>query len=226
MDIKSLKEESKGFAFRNKWLIWKPLVILSGIIAACSLVALAGYAIDLMLGTFLESMISILSWIISPVLVAGLFIMLKNWFRGNKQTFEEALEVVKPKWSNFFFTYVMVSLFTSLWSLLFLIPGIVKSYAYSQALYIQAENPDMGWKECIDRSQKMMDGHKWRLFCLGMSYLGWAILCAFTFGILYLWVAPKMQQASFLFYLKVSGIGYGVELEKERLEREANGDFE
>ena len=71
-----------------------------------------------------------------------------------------------------------------------------------------------------------MDGNKWQLFWLGMSYLGWVILCTFTFGILYLWVAPKMQQASFLFYLKVSGIGYGVELERERLEREANGDFE
>ena len=84
------------------------------------------------------------------------------------------------------------------------------------ATFIALDNPSMGYNECIRRSREMMDGHKWELFCLIFSYIGWMILCVLTLGILYFWVAPRMQQAQFLFYLKVSGIGHRVEFEKAK----------
>ena len=132
---------------------------------------------------------------------------LKKWthpYDDEDDDFEDALEVVKPKWSNFFMTYVMVSIFTTLWSILFLIPGIIKSYSYSQALYIQAENPDLGWRECIDRSRKMMDGHKFELFTVHLSLIGWMILIVITFGIATIWFVPYLMVISVNYYLRLT----------------------
>ena len=66
---------------------------------------------------------------------------------------------------------LMTSLFTFLWSLLFVIPGIVKMYAYSMAYYIKLDHPDYGWKACIDESRQLMDGHKWEKFVLDLMFL-------------------------------------------------------
>lgn len=105
-----------------------------------------------------------------------------------------------------FILYLLQSLFISLWSLLFIIPGIIKSFAYSMAYFIQIDNPNLKATECLDRSQKMMMGHKWDYFCLIFSYLGWVLLSCLTFGILLIWVLPKMNQASYLFYQSIKGI--------------------
>ena len=111
---------------------------------------------------------------------------------------------------------VLISLYTTLWTLLFIIPGIVKSFSYSMSYYIANDNPNLSANECIDRSKKMMDGHKFDYFCLMLSYFGLIILSCFTLGIALLWVLPKMQQASYQFYLDISGNNYNYDLyEKE-----------
>jgi uncharacterized membrane protein len=97
--------------------------------------------------------------------------------------------------------WILKTVFTFLWSLLFLIPGLVKHYAYSMSMYLLEEDPKLDPMVAIQRSQDMMQGHKWRLFCLELSYLGWFILSAFTFGILLLWVMPKFEVARYEFYL-------------------------
>lgn len=94
-----------------------------------------------------------------------------------------------------------------LWSLLFAIPGLIKAYSYSQVYYIANENPGLSIDEVITQSREMMDGHKWELFCLEFSYLGWLILCVLTLGILTLWVGPKMELAKYTFYRNISGQG-------------------
>jgi len=71
----------------------------------------------------------------------------------------------------------LIGLFTFLWSLLFVIPGIIKSYSYAMTPYILAENPDMTATEAITQSRQVMDGNKWRLFCLEFSFIGWELLC-------------------------------------------------
>lgn len=88
---------------------------------------------------------------------------------------------------------LLVALYTFLWSLLFVIPGIVKSFSYSMSLYILAENKGMSAKECIERSKQMTDGHKMDLFVLMLSFIGWAFVGAITFGIAYIWIMPYMQ---------------------------------
>lgn len=72
----------------------------------------------------------------------------------------------------------LVGLYTVLWTLLFIIPGIIKTYSYAMTPYILAENPSMTATEAITESRRIMDGNKWRLFCLSFSFIGWALLCA------------------------------------------------
>lgn len=133
-----------------------------------------------------------------PLLVgfAALLILIS---RGNKA---EATEIFSG-FKNFGTTLVagiLVPIFTALWTLLFFIPGIVKSYSYSMTYYILNDNPDMTASEAITESRRIMDGNKWRLFCLDFSFIGWMILSVFTFGILIFWVAPYMQMARAEFY--------------------------
>ena len=95
---------------------------------------------------------------------------------------------------------LMTAIFTFLWSLLLLIPGIVKSYAYSMAYYVKADNPEFGWRECLDESIELMRGHKWELFVQDLSFIGWFIVGALCLGVGTLWVAPYYAQARAVFY--------------------------
>ena len=96
--------------------------------------------------------------------------------------------------------YLLIAIFTALWTLLFIIPGIVKAYSYSMSWYILADNPQMGANEARQRSMELMRGNKWRLFCLHCSFIGWLLLCILTLGILTLWIAPYLQTAQAEFY--------------------------
>ena len=91
---------------------------------------------------------------------------------------------------------LMISIFVTLWSLLLVVPGIIKFYAYSMAFYIKADHPEYGWKQCLDESQIMMDGHKADLFVLSLSFIGWEIVGILCLGIGAFWV-EAYQQASF-----------------------------
>ena len=72
----------------------------------------------------------------------------------------------------------LTALFTLLWSLLLIIPGIIKAFSYAMTPYILAENPGMRAKDAITESRRIMNGNKWRLFCLGFSFIGWDLLCS------------------------------------------------
>lgn len=84
----------------------------------------------------------------------------------------------------------MISLFTLLWSLLLLIPGIIAAYSYSQAVFIMVENPDKGVMQCIRESKEMMAGHKWELFVLELSFILWYLSGLFTCCLTYIYVFP------------------------------------
>lgn len=99
---------------------------------------------------------------------------------------------------------MLIFVYEFLWSLLLIVPGIVKAYSYAMAPYILADNPGMGANEAITRSRKMMDGHKWRLFCLEISFIGWALLNALTLGFGTLWLAPYQATAFAHFYDELS----------------------
>lgn len=96
--------------------------------------------------------------------------------------------------------FLMVIFFTMLWSLLFVIPGIIKSYSYSMAFYILAENPEMSAREALNESKEIMKGNKLNLFVLQLSFILWELLATVTFGIAYVYVLPYMQLTFVNFY--------------------------
>ncbi len=96
--------------------------------------------------------------------------------------------------------YLMIAIFTFLWSLLFFIPGIIKGLSYSMAYYILAENPNMTASEALDESKRITTGYKGDLFILQLSFIPWFLLCGITFGIAAIYVLPYMQTTLANFY--------------------------
>jgi uncharacterized membrane protein len=118
----------------------------------------------------------------------------ENDILGN--TFKIATEDYWHKvWGN-----LLMKIFIFLWSLLFIIPGIVKIFSYAMTPYILEENPELSAGEAIDRSRAMMRGHKFDLFWLYLSFIGWIILSFFTLGIGLLWLVPYVQTSVAGFY--------------------------
>ena len=117
----------------------------------------------------------------------------------------ESLFTYFYNWKTTAATRFLKTLYTFLWSLLFIIPGIIASYSYAMTGYILAEHPELTASEAIARSKEMMSGNRFRLFCLHLSFIGWAILCAFTMGIGNLWLNPYRQASVAAFYREVSG---------------------
>lgn len=90
-------------------------------------------------------------------------------------------------------TMFLRDLFTGLWSMLLVIPGIVKSYEYYMIPYILSENPDIHYKEAFRLSKEMMDGNKWDTFVLELSFIGWYLLGALACGVGVLFVQPYIE---------------------------------
>ena len=132
------------------------------------------------------------SIIITPAFALSIVRIYLNVTAGGQPEAKDAFCGFDDFWSAFKVQF-LVGLFTFLWSLLFIIPGIVKAFSYSQAMYILAENKQMPALECIERSKQMTDGHKMELWVLGLSFIGWGLLCAVTAGIAAIWVVPYMQ---------------------------------
>ena len=98
---------------------------------------------------------------------------------------------------------LLVGIIVFLGSLLFVIPGIIFAYRYSQVYYIMAENPDISVLDCLRESARIMKGHKMELFILELSFLGWIILTALTCGIAGLYVLPYYSATLANFYLEI-----------------------
>ena len=111
-------------------------------------------------------------------------------------------------WKTTAVARLLQSLYVLLWSLLFIIPGIMASYSYAMTEFILAEHPELTAGEAIAQSKVMMAGNRWRLFCLHFSFIGWDILCTLTMGIGHLWLRPYRQAADAVFYREITGSGY------------------
>lgn len=121
---------------------------------------------------------------------------------GTKPAFGDLLKGFdvfgKALWLN-----ILISIFTYLWSLLFIIPGIIKALSYSMSSYILAENPHMTAREALKESKEIMHGHKSDLFVLYLSFIGWLLLVSVTFGLAAIYVEPYMQATLVNFYNKI-----------------------
>lgn len=111
----------------------------------------------------------------------------------------DAFEGFYDFWTAFKVNFFQ-ALFTILWSLLFVVPGIIKYFSYSMAMYIAAENPGMSALEAVNKSKEMMNGKKMDMFVLTISFLGWYLIGSITFGIAYIWILPYVNTTFANFY--------------------------
>ena len=95
---------------------------------------------------------------------------------------------------------LLQSIFLSLWSMLFIIPGILKSYSYSMSFYIQQQAENKNWRYALNESKRLMHGNRFRLFLLDLSFIGWYILGSMCFGIGVLFVMPYHKTARAVFF--------------------------
>lgn len=154
--------------------------------------------------------ISIVVSLVTVVLSAGYILYALNVRKGLETPYSTMFD-------GFLFVGKIILLsivqyiFIFLWSLLFIIPGIIAGYRYRFALYNLCENPEMGVMEAINMSKAQTRGHKWELFVLDLSWIGWNLLCALTLGILSIWITPYIQQTDIGYFQAIkemSGIGY------------------
>ena len=104
------------------------------------------------------------------------------------------------RYTRVFCALFLVNLFTFLWALLLIIPGIMKAFSYALTPYILLDEPELTAKQAITRSCEIMQGRRWKLFCLYFSFIGWGILCLLTFSIGFLWLVPYMNASVAAFY--------------------------
>ena len=188
MDRATLKSMAKSQIKGNIGILFL-ITLLAGIVSgALGMIPLVG---------------SIASLLITPALTLAMYGIYLNLTNGVKPEIGDLFSQIKNFWPAFK-TYILMVVYIFLWTLLLYIPGIIKGIAYSQTMYIMAENPTLGANEAITRSREMMDGHKMEYFLLGLSFLGWMILGMFTFGLLYIWLMPYMEAtlANYYKYLK------------------------
>jgi uncharacterized membrane protein len=105
------------------------------------------------------------------------------------------------RYFNVLLTMLLRSVYTFLWSLLLIIPGIVKSYAYRMVPYILADNPQIGRRRAIELSNEMTNGEKWNMFVLDLSFLGWYLLGVIALGVGVLFVHPYEDATNAELYL-------------------------
>ncbi|MBQ7712562.1 MAG: DUF975 family protein [Clostridia bacterium] len=126
---------------------------------------------------------------------------------GNKRIdFVDLFCGFKEELGETFLLGFLRSLFIGLWSLLFIIPGIVMSYAYSMAFFIQQESKEKNWRVCLDESKELTRGYKGKLFLLDLSFIGWFIVGALCFGVGLLWVDVYHTMARAHFYEELKRI--------------------
>lgn len=129
--------------------------------------------------------------------------------------------------------YIVTTIFVILWTLLFIIPGIVAAYRYRMAFFVLLDNPNLSTMEVINESKRLMSGNKGKLFFLDLSFIGWAILSCFTFGIGFIALLPYVYTATVVFYELCNGnispreveINYAYEEKAKPKENVLNDNF-
>lgn len=189
MDRAELKARARaqlgGGIFQNLWMMGLAVCLLIGLLESAATTILPAIGALIVIG---------------PLEYGQAYIFLKQARDRQPVQLGDMFRGFQDDFGGTFLIGFLSQLFVALWSLLFLIPGIVKSYAYSMAYYVKLDHPDYGWKACIDESRQLMDGHKWEKFVLDLSFLGWILVGVLCLGVGTLWVTPYMAATEAQFY--------------------------
>ncbi len=173
---------------------------------------ISAIAIVLILGFIVWIVATAISLAIKYLLLAPFEYGCRKFFRKNLDEpakLSNIVYVFDSHYKNVVKTAFMTDLFIWLWSLLFVIPGIIKTYEYRLVPYIVSENPSISYKDALAESKKLMKGNKWKTFVLDLSFIGWEILGGLTWGILdILFVGPYKASTDAALY---EAIKYGID---------------
>ena len=120
--------------------------------------------------------------------------------------------------------YFFTGLFTFLWSLLLIIPGIIKAYSWALVFYIKKDNPKLSWEKTMETSAKWMKGHKFEFFRLQLSFFGWWIASIFTCGLVGIWLVQYENVTYALYYDYIKELNQKKELENIKNEKQIDKD--
>lgn len=160
-----------------------------------------------------EDAVELLFQSVYSFLTAGVLFTSLDWLRNPEISVEPLKNSFQLFTKKYFFGVIVITILTFififLWSLLLLIPGIIKSYSYSQSYFIFKDRKALSGDEkvsglsCIRESRRLMDGHKQDYFVLELSFIGWEILCILTLGIGYIWLVPYRNVTYAAFYKNI-----------------------
>lgn len=162
---------------------------------------LVGGAVYLILAAIV---VGVLYFVLGSVVKVGYARFNLDLTAGETPSFETSFSYF-PHWKTVAAAQLLQTVYIFLWTLLLVIPGIVAGYSYAMTGYILAEHPELSASEAIAQSKAMMEGNRWRLFCLQFSFIGWDILCALTLGIGNLALRPYRHAAEAAFYRELYG---------------------
>ena len=151
---------------------------------------------------FREGTLGLAAFVLGGVLELGYARFLLNQHDGRDAQFSDLFSQFH-RFGPGFVQYFLRALYTALWSLLLVIPGIMASLSYAMTPYLMAENPDLSPSEAIEASKDLMDGHKMDLFLLNLSFIGWAILAGISGNLGYLLLNPYENAAHTVFYRQI-----------------------
>ena len=184
IDRKQLKRDSKALLRTAQVSPMAMTALYLGLVLVLDAAdVLSGGSAALGIGSLLSTFVSVLTWLVGMVLSAGFVLYCMAIRRGERAKFLTLFDgfafVGKVIGLN-----IVITVFIALWSMLFVIPGIVAAYRYRFALYNLYENPGIGIMEALDMSKRQTVGYKAQLFLLDLSYYGWAFLAALPSAVL------------------------------------------
>ena len=182
-----LKQQAKAQMKGNLGMLILCTLIVGLISGACGMIPAVG---------------TIASIIVAPPLSLGLIMVYLNVTYGDKADVGTVFDGFKTFGPSIVLN-LLIGIFTFLWSLLFIIPGIIKSFEYAMLPYVLADNPELSSKEAFKKTNELMKGNKWRLFKLDFSFIGWYILCGLTLGLGTFFLIPYVEAAMAEFYVEL-----------------------
>jgi uncharacterized membrane protein len=144
-----------------------------------------------------------IGWIVNLIIGGPIGFGLCYYFLSFTREKNPVLEDLFKGFSIFgktFIAYLLMAIFTLLWTLLLIVPGIIAAISYSMTFYVMADNNEMSGQDAITKSKQLMMGNKYRYFCLLCRFIGWFLLCILSLGIGLLWLIPYVMASNARFY--------------------------
>lgn len=193
---RSLKEAAKEVLKGNMWNIWKPMLIILGVCFVYGLLMGIFVPENSYFGPIIELLFS---FSIAPMAIGYILYLLKL-VRKEEFSLNDLFEYYDKRILVIIGFTLLVGLFTFLWSLLFIIPGVIAAFGYVMVSYVFADGTTNNALDTLKESKRLMKGYKMDYFGFSLSFLGWVLLTGITFGVAGIFTIPYMAISSVMYY--------------------------